>query len=38
MIKVTDLKGKFFLIDDEYVLSVQASIIVSKDEDVMWFR
>lgn len=33
MIKVTDLKGKFFLIDDEYVLSVQASIIVSKDED-----
>ncbi|MDM1263896.1 zinc ribbon domain-containing protein [Acinetobacter indicus] len=33
MIKVIDLKGKFFLIDDEYVLSVQASIIVSKDED-----
>jgi ribosomal protein L40E len=33
MIKVVDLKGKFFLIDDEYVLSVQASIIVSKDED-----
>lgn len=33
MIKVTDLKGKFFLIDGEYVLSVQASIIVSKDED-----
>ncbi len=29
MIKVTDLKGKFFLIDDEYVLSVQASFIVS---------
>jgi len=33
MIKVVDLKGKFFFIDDEYVLSVQASIIVSKDED-----
>lgn len=33
MIKVVDLKGKFFLIDDEYALSVQASIIVSKDED-----
>lgn len=33
MIKVVDLKGKFFLIDNEYVLSVQASIIVSKDED-----
>ncbi len=27
MIKVIDLKGKFFLIDDEYVLSVQASCI-----------
>lgn len=33
MIKVVDLKGKFLLVDDEYVLSVQASIIVSKDED-----
>lgn len=33
MVKVVDLKGKFFLIDDEYILSVQASIIVSKGED-----
>lgn len=33
MIKVVDLHGKFCLVDDEYVLSVQASIIASKDED-----
>lgn len=33
MIKVVDLKGKFFSIDDEYILSVQASVLVTKDED-----
>lgn len=33
MIKVIHLEGKFILVDDEYVLSVQASIISTKDED-----
>ncbi len=32
MIKVTDLKGKFFSIGDECILSIRASIIGSKDD------
>ncbi len=32
MTKVTDLKGKFFSIGDECVLSIRASIIGSKDD------